>query len=926
MTTPFDSALPVPPASPGHAGDEHSPSARVVLAVEASGDGIWDLDFITGIAYRSPRCHEMLGYEVGEIEPRIGAWDPFVHPDDMPALRANFTAHIEGIVPLFECEYRVRKKDGSWAWLLDRGRVVARTAEGRPARVIGVHSDITSRREADLALRESEARFRNMADHAPVILWVTDPSGRATFLNRSFHEFTGQSPAESLDFGWLNVVHPDERESVERAFREANARHAPFRAEYRLRRADGDYRWVVDTAAPRLADGGAFLGYVGTVFDIDERRRSEQALAAALERIQHQLVELEALYEATPLGLAFMDPHFRFVRVNQVMANINGVSVDEHIGRTLRDVVPSLADTVEPIYRTVLASGRPVANVEIGAQTSASPDELRHWLASFHPVHDAHGAVLGISVVVLDVTERRRMEAVLGERERMLADAQRIGRIGSWSWDVGRNVIDWSAETYRMFGVDESVGRLTLEQYLALLHPDDRARIDADTRSAMAARMTEWSTEYRILRGGRELRFIASRVAATYDGDGAPRLLQGTNLDITERVQLESRLRQAQKMEAVGQLAGGVAHDFNNLLTIINGNLEFVRREIRGNEPALADLSEVERAAERARTLVRQLLAFSRKQVLQPALLDLREVVAGAEKLLRRVIGEEIDLRTVLPDSRLVVLADAGQLEQILMNLAVNARDAMLVPLHGHEGRGGVLTIGAAARHLEAPVAHGWESASPGDYVELWVADTGHGMDAAVRDHAFEPFFTTKGVGEGTGLGLATVYGIVTQSGGHIRLESAPARGTTLRILLPSGSVEPEAPPEATSPVIPPGQGNILLVEDETAVRNTARRFLERHGYRVFEAQHGANALAIWREHRRVIDVLVTDLRMPELGGRELASILRADAPRLPVVYISGYADRSAPPSRGRHEAYLEKPFASDALLAAVHEVTTRED
>jgi PAS domain S-box-containing protein len=390
-----------------------------------------------------------------------------------------------------------------------------------------------------------------------------------------------------------------------------------------------------------------------------------------------------------------------------------------------------------------------------------------------------------------------------------------------------------------------------------------------------------------------------------------------------ERSALEEQLRQAQKMEAVGQLAGGVAHDFNNLLTVIGANLEFAREGLDADHPVRADLDEVEAAADRARALVRQLLLFSRRQPLQQRALRLDEVVRQAERLLRRVIGEEIVLSTALDDGGAAIRADAGQLEQLLVNLAVNARDAMLTPLHGHAGTGGTLEIATDVVTLHPSEARAWSGVAPGRWVRLRVRDTGHGMDTETREHVFEPFFTTKEVGRGTGLGLATVFGVVRQMGGGIRVDSAPGLGTTFTILLPAAApAEATAAPAFPADAPPRAGGTVLLVEDESAVRLTARRILMRAGYVVLEARHGADALAIWQRHRGEVDAVVTDVRMPEMGGPALVARLQADRADVPVVFMSGYVDEGTRLVQGAHETFLEKPFTADGLLDAVARVT----
>ncbi len=538
-------------------------------------------------------------------------------------------------------------------------------------------------------------------------------------------------------------------------------------------------------------------------------------------------------------------------------------------------------------------------------------------------VWDDAGRPLRMAGSLSDVTDRRRAEAALRDSEaryRALLRHYPDGAVFLADHDLRLLVADGQA--LHAAGMDPAaIAGRRLHEVLA---PESAIALEPEYRAALA---------------GEERSFTSQHAGRVYDGravpvrDDAGRVVAAMVLarDVTERARadaereaLEAQLRQAQKMGAVGQLAGGVAHAFNNLLTVILGNLEFARgdlpADLPGDHPVRADLDEVRAAAERARTLVRQLLAFSRKRGVRPRRVDAGDLVRGAAALLRRVIGEEIALAVEVGEGLPPVRVDPGQLEQVLMNLAVNARDAMLTARHGHHGAGGTLLIEVTARTLAADEAAAWDGVAPGPVVQLVVRDSGHGMDAHARARAFEPFFTTKEVGRGTGLGLATVFGIVTQAGGAIRLDSAPGAGTTLTILLPADPLDADDDFQTFAPAAPAeGSGaTVLLVEDEAAVRVTARRILERRRYTVLEARHGADALLLWREHGARVDVVVTDLRMPELGGRELVELLRAEAPSLPVVYLSGYTDQRPAESPAGCDTFVDKPFSVEALLASV--------
>ncbi len=388
-------------------------------------------------------------------------------------------------------------------------------------------------------------------------------------------------------------------------------------------------------------------------------------------------------------------------------------------------------------------------------------------------------------------------------------------------------------------------------------------------------------------------------------------LVQARN--VTEKQRLEAQLRQAQKMEAIGRLAGGIAHDFNNLVTVIKGYSEMLQSRLAPNDPMGQPLGEIQKAGERAKTLTRQLLAFSRQQVLAPQVLNLNGVISNTEAMLRRLIGEDVILITHLSPTLGQVKADPGQIEQVLMNLAVNARDAM--------PQGGTLTLATQTVHLDESFCRRALDLTPGDYVLLTAADTGGGIDAPTQVNMFEPFFTTKAVGKGTGLGLATVHGIVAQSGGHIAVESTVGQGTTFRVYLPL-VLEPvhQEQTAARSHVLPQGTETVLVVEDEAAVRALEITILQRCGYRVLEAANGSDALQLAEQEPGPIHLLLSDVVMPHMGGRELAEKLAVVRPACRVLFLSGYIDDTVIHHgvQVAEYAFLQKPFTPAALAQKV--------
>jgi two-component system cell cycle sensor histidine kinase/response regulator CckA len=441
--------------------------------------------------------------------------------------------------------------------------------------------------------------------------------------------------------------------------------------------------------------------------------------------------------------------------------------------------------------------------------------------------------------------------------------------------------------------------------------------VDQEQRKEFARRLSEhgivqsFETEIYRKDGSKGWGSMSSR--AVRDSQGTLLYFEGSAEEITERKRLEEQFRQAQKMEAIGQLAGGIAHDFNNLLTVINGYSALLVDSRHPDDPDIEALAEIQNAGERAAVLTRQLLAFSRKQMLQLQVVDLNTLVDGLAKMLRRLIGEHIHLAVVADSSLEPVRVDPGQFEQVLMNLAVNARDAMT--------RGGKLTIGTENVILDAEDAERLGDVKPGRYVRLWVSDTGHGVPEPIKPRIFEPFFTTKPLGEGTGLGLAVVHGIVRQNGGHVGLASEPGVATTFTIYLPvaEGSVAARRP--AARAGMPRGTETILLVDDDDSVRTLGANVLRSSGYTVLEAADGLAAIALARRHPGVIHLLLTDIGMPHMTGRQLAEVLGAERPGLRIMFVSGYAAEPSGPAPGLAEYWLAKPFAPLTLAVTVRDV-----
>ena len=502
------------------------------------------------------------------------------------------------------------------------------------------------------------------------------------------------------------------------------------------------------------------------------------------------------------------------------------------------------------------------------------------------------------------------------QAEERLALAISATQLGTFDFDPRTGNLVWSGNAKQQCGLAPDA-EVSYEIFLRAVHPDDRERVNNSVQIALRPGGNgRFAAEYRTIGidDGVE-RSLSASGQVFFDPQGRAVRLVGVTLDITERKRLEDQFRQAQKLESIGRLAGGVAHDFNNLLTVISGYGQMVLDGLGIHHPLREPMQEVAKAATRASDLTRQLLTFSRRQAGEPRNIDLNDLVGDIEKMLRRLIGEDIDLVLVLRPEAGLLRADGGQIEQVIMNLVVNARDAM--------PNGGKLVTETSRFNVDERFAQTHLSIRTGAHVMLAVSDTGTGMSDEVKAHVFEPFFTTKDPGKGTGLGLSTVYGIVKQNDGAIWIYSEPGRGSVFKMLFPAVDGTPEAVREAPGEVVRSGQGTILLAEDEPDVRDLVHQILARRGYTVLQASNGREALELARRHPGKLDLLLADVVMPEMGGAELAETFAADYPGVPVLLMSGYTDRLF--VQGESPAsYIQKPFTSAILLTRVQGLLQR--
>jgi PAS domain S-box-containing protein len=636
------------------------------------------------------------------------------------------------------------------------------------------------------------------------------------------------------------------------------------------------------------------------------RKRSEEALRASEAR-------LHAIIHNTPnvaVEIYDLEGHVRFW--NEAATRMFGWEIDEALGRTLDQLIhtPEEAESFLQLLRQISGTGKPLGPLEYHFRRR---DASEGWCLSTIFEIPGFGGVPMFVCMDVDITARKQAEtAMRASEERFRQVVENIQEV-FWMLDAKDGRLLYISPGYeKIWGRSCEALYQSPTTWFEAIHPDDRERVPH--RSTLHNGAEQYDEEYRIIRPDGSMRWIHDRAFPIRDNEGHVYRLAGVAEDITERRQIEERLRQSQKMEAIGQLAGGVAHDFNNILAAVMMEVELAATAKDIPPDTREGLQVIGAAADKAAALTRQLLLFSRRQVMQPRRVDMNGVVTTLAKMLQRILGEDVKVQLHLQPGTLVVHADPGMLDQVIMNLAVNARDAMPA--------GGRLVIETSERHMTEDELRASPDASAGMHVCLSVSDTGMGMTEDVKAHLFEPFFTTKQPGKGTGLGLATIFGIVKQHRGWIRVYSEIGQGTTFRIFLPACEAGHALPSEAAEAARPRGgTETILLVEDEASVREVTRRMLQRHGYKVLEAVSGAEALRLWGEHGDRIQLVYTDIVMPGgIGGRELAEQLRFIQPHLRIVFTSGYSSELAGGAIRLEEGinFVQKPSSLHEVLDTI--------
>jgi two-component system cell cycle sensor histidine kinase/response regulator CckA len=877
-------------------------------ALLASGTGTFRWDIRSNELNWDEALDALFGMAPGQTVRSLETFIAAVHPDDRTEV-VERCARCARDGADFDMDFRVLWPDGSLHWLHDKGRTSFDTA-GKPLYMTGACIDITSRKEVTEALRSSEKKFHHLADNINDVFWITSPDFQVIhYISPAYEVIWGRS-AESLHshpHQWVEAILPEERETVFAAFATLMSDAPTVSVEYRIARPDGSVRWIHDRGFQVRNAAGNLIRLSGIATDITERKRAEEALRESEERFA-------GAFEHAPIGVALTSPKGRWLKVNRALCKLVGYTEAELLDRSFQDIShpDDLTASLEGVRQLIAGE---IRSFQSEKRYIHAGGHLVTVLVNVSLVRDAQEQPRYFIAQVQDITGRKRTEEALRLLSSAVKQSKESIMITEAELDLpGPKIIFVNPAFTQMTGYTAAEVLGGTPRMLQGPSTDravlDRLRRNLEQGDAFAGETINYRKD------GAEF-VLEWQIAPLRNAGSAITHFVAIQRDITARKRLEAQLVQSQKMETVGKLAGGVAHEFNSILTAILGQSELLLQDLPAGSPLGEKVTSIHDAAGRAAILTRQLLAYGRKQTLQPETLNLNTILHGLTGTLRHLVGHDFDIRKVPTTDLRMVKADAGQITQVIMNMVINARDAM--------PGGGKLTLETANVSLDKASVERYPELKPGDYVLLAISDTGTGMSAAVQSRVFEPFFSTKGVGEGTGLGLSTCYGIIKQSGGHITVYSEPGVGTTFKIYLPQAAGTPSTSLQlTTAPGMPHGTETILLVEDDPALREMASGLLQRLGYTVLTAANGIEALGLREAHQPGhIDLLFTDVVMPHMNGRELADQVQALSPQTRILFTSAYTANAIVHQGVLNPgvALLQKPFTPAALAQKLREV-----
>lgn len=882
---------------------------RSGLIFDVTTEGYWDWNLKTDRAYLSPRYCELTGYSPDDTVFDSNFFKTIIHPDDRDHVFKVIEEHLQGKSDISVIEYRMILKNGTIRWIEGRGKVVEYDEQRNPVRMVGTIIDITNRKQVD------DNVFAVMSGLPDVIVARFDRSLRHLYVSSSIEKITGHPQDYFIGKSNREMGMPKHLVTQwENAIKNVFETGQPNQIEFNYPSPEG-LKYFYSELIPENCVEGLITTVISTTRDITERRKTEETL----KKSEYFFRESQRV---ASIGSYFADFTAGNWESSDVLDTIFGI--DSEYNRTIQGWI----DIIHPDDKDMMVN---YLGNEISIKQEPFAKEYRivrkndgetRWVhgrgtAKF----DIDGNILSLIGTIQDITERKQAEKETKIISDRLQLATTSANLGVWDWDLLNNIMIWNEKMFELYGITPETFSSNIDSWMNGLHPEDKEAAIAECQAAIRGEK-KFETIFRICHADGTVRHIkASGLVITGDNGTAERML-GINVDISdiinseeERIKLEVQLQQAQKMESIGRLAGGVAHDFNNMLTIIVGHSELGLMHLDPNHPVRDDFIEIRNTAERSADLTRQLLAFARKQTIAPKVLDLNETISGMLKMLQRLIGEDINLIWNPASSIWQVKADTSQIDQVLVNLCINARDAI-------DGIG-VITIDTGNICTDESYQIPFLDMVPGEYVKISISDSGIGMDKETLAHIFEPFYTTKEHGKGTGLGLATVYGAVKQNRGFVDVHSKPGAGTTFTIYLPRHEGKSkQVLNDSNLESVPEGRETILLVEDDPAILNVVTIILTEQGYNVLTANSPGEALKVAREYSGEINLLMTDVVMPEMNGRDLAKNVLTLFPDIKRLFMSGYtADVIAHHGVLDEGIYfIQKPFNFTILAKKIRE------
>jgi PAS domain S-box-containing protein len=780
---------------------------------------------------------------------------------------------------------------------------------GRSAQLVLV-VDMTESERAAEALRTSEFRFRALSESAPLGIFECDASGRVTYYNPALTALSGRPVEDSLGHGWDENTHPDDRAAMSAGWARAVAEGCKWDQEPRLLRPDGSVRWVHTLTAPSRNADGDITGFVGTVEDITKRRAAELAVVESEERYRKMLM---------------LSPDAHFVHVDGLITFVNRACCQllgaENPSRLIGR--PALQVTHPDFHKHVRerrgknGDDQPVRHSEVKfVRLDGTTVDVEVASVAF----DFRGR-REVQVVARDISARNQAVTALRESEERFKLVARAVSDVVWDWDLAANTLWWNDGILTTFGFGAEDIEPGVESWTSRIHPDERNRVVESIHRAIDGGMESWTSEYRFQRKDETYAFVQDRGYILRDSDGKGIRMVGGKRDLTEQKEMEVHALRAQRMESIGTLAGGIAHDLNNVLAPIMMSIELLKLDSDNDPRRRKILDTVHVSCQRGADLVRQVLSFARGLDGQRVAIRLLPLIDDLKGIISETFPRNIRIVTKVSRDLWSMTGDPTQLHQLLLNLAVNARDAM--------PDGGKLTITAENVTIDDQYAGTSGDAKAGSHILLQVTDTGFGIPAEMRERIFEPFFTTKEQGKGTGLGLATVHSVIKNHGGFLNLESEVGRGTTFKIYLPADSAN--RPPDTLHPLIPElprGKDELVLViDDEFSIRDITQQTLETFGYRVITASDGAQAVVLYAKQPHQIGLVITDMMMPIMDGAATIHVLTRINPLVRVIATSGLdvADNVAKATRAGVNDFLRKPYTAQTLVRLVREVLDRQ-